>query len=313
MVFSSARLTRPAMRLGCTAIALSFITTAAPAEQGSEQLLEAQLVEDVGASERVDSSGKLRMLSQRIAAAACNLAADNDPDAAKQILHATVAEFELIATALEIGNTDLNIIGAEERRKTLFAIEELRTEWAPIKQAAEGIAANGLSKAEIEVIFAGNMPLLERAKLLVSEISGQYSDPAAMLQSDAMLVDISGRQRMLSQKISKEACYLWSDGAAQASTDTLQGTMSLFETSLNALISGFPDAGINPPPTPEIVAGLDLVNDDWIEVKAYLDRLIAGETLTSEEQADTFQMLNTMLKDMNAVVQLYTKFAKRTA
>jgi hypothetical protein len=45
-------------------------------------------------------------------------------------------------------------------------------------------------------------------KLLVSDLLAQYSNPNAMLQAIAMLVDISGRQRMLTQRMSKNFCLM---------------------------------------------------------------------------------------------------------
>ena len=45
-------------------------------------------------------------------------------------------------------------------------------------------------------------------KLLVSDLLAQYSIPNVMLQAIAMLVDISGRQRMLTQRMSKNFCLM---------------------------------------------------------------------------------------------------------
>ncbi|MFQ6551270.1 type IV pili methyl-accepting chemotaxis transducer N-terminal domain-containing protein [Aestuariibius insulae] len=308
MRFPSSRQPRAATGIG---LAILLVTTPISAERSALPLAKMPVPHDIGGSERVDFSGKLRMLSQRIAAAACNLSAGNKTAAAKQILASTVFEFEVIISALEFGNADLNIIGTEQRHETRLAITDLREQWGPIKQAAETITLSGLSTEDLDAIFSGNLALLEKAQHLVSEMSAQYSDPAKMRRSDARLIDLSGRQRMLTQKISKEACYLWSEDIAQASTDDLKATMSLFETSLAALMTGAPEEDIAPPPTPEIEAGLARVEEKWTATKVKLNRLAAGGTLTAKETEQIFDELNILLRDMNSVVWLYTNFAKR--
>lgn len=157
-------------------------------------------------------------------------------------------------------------------------------------------------------ITAHNMELLARAKLLVSEISGQYSNPAEMIQADAMLIDISGRQRMLTQKMSKESCLVWTGDAASA--EALAGTMKLFETSLLALRDGLDTVGIKAAPTEDIFTGLDDIWGDWERLKPDLERAVANERADAELRAQVFANLNVMLKEMNDVVGLYTIYGK---
>lgn len=54
-------------------------------------------------------------------------------------------------------------------------------------------------------------------------------------RSDANAIDVAGRQRMLSQRMSKEALIIERSGDAR---EALAGTASLFDRSLTALISG---------------------------------------------------------------------------
>ena len=77
------------------------------------------------ATERINFSGKLRMLSQRISASACNLNADIDGDLSLQMLRSSHAEFNKIIDALEFGNIDLHIKNAENRPEVLTAIANL--------------------------------------------------------------------------------------------------------------------------------------------------------------------------------------------
>ena len=126
------------------------------------------------------------------------------------------------------------MIGAETRRKTLVQIHDLREKWAPVKAAADAMAAGDGSEAHLGVVLGQNMAVLASAKLLVSELVGQYSNPFEMVQADSLLIDIAGRQRMLTQKMSKESCMLANQSTDGETADALRGTMDIFEKALFA-------------------------------------------------------------------------------
>ncbi len=273
-------------------------------------IVKVQLVEDIGASERVNFSGKLRMLSQRIPAAACNYNAGVAPDVARDVLSGAADEFDKIVNALTYGDPSMNVIGEETRRKTLHRIGKLNELWAPFRQSVDVMLEKPNDAAAYSGLAENNMRLLDAAKRLVSEISGQYSNPAELLQSDALVIDIAGRQRMLTQKISKEACMIWSGMGDADTAKALADTMNLFEVSLSALINGLPEAGIIPAPNEEIKTGLDEIWADWTAMKVTLAELTEGEGIPADTQVATFKKLNTTLANMNAVVGMYTERAK---
>jgi hypothetical protein len=308
-------LTLKVMRVAAMTAIIATATSTAYAQQtslvGDEQLLDAQMIEDLGGADRMNFSGKLRMLSQRIPAAACNLQAGVNVDHSAEILAATSEEFNKIVSALEHGDPNLGIIGKETRRKTLAALDGLKAAWAPVGAATGMIMAEGMTASHNEQLAVQNGPLLEAAKLLVSELVGQYSNPASVVQSDALRIDIAGRQRMLSQKISKELCYALSGLDADAARENLGKTVSTFDVSLTALREGMPAAGIKASTDPEIVAGLDLVAGEWAVLQPYLQAVMASETLDEATRGSVFEMLNTLLVDMNKVVLLYSQISKQ--
>ena len=99
---------RKAKKLVTTILCTSFLTIV-PISASAQ---------DVGASERVNFSGKLRMLSQRVAAAACNYGAGVDADGSLAVLLGSQKEFVQIINGLEFGDAELNMNGEETRRKT---------------------------------------------------------------------------------------------------------------------------------------------------------------------------------------------------
>ncbi len=265
-------------------------------------------VDDIGATERVNFSGKLRMLSQRVAAAACNYSAGIDADNSLKILVGAQSEFQKITRGLEFGDADLRMKGEEKRRKTLKALNDINEEWSGMSLAIDNLVQGIDVDTNLAYISTHNMQLLARAKHLVSELSGQYSDPTAMLQADAMLVDVSGRQRMLTQKMSKESCQVWNGDAESAKS--LAGTMQMFEVSLMALRNGMDAAGIKAAPTDDIMYGLDDIIGDWEKLKPVLEQATSNVSVDDQVREEVFANLNTMLKEMNAVVGLYTIYGK---
>lgn len=270
----------------------------------------AQNIEDIGGSQRIDLSGKLRMLSQRVPAAACYVQLGIDTPATSAMVTAAADEFELITAALEFGNPDLGIIGAEERRKTQVGLGKLNDLWAPVASLARTAAAGTASVDDIATMADQTGPLLEMAKRMVTEIVGEYAHPAAVLQADAMLIDIAGRQRMLAQRMSKNVCLIASGINAEVATAELQAASGVFDASLNALRDGMPAAGVAPPPTEEIAAGLDAVLDTWNMVQPIVAIALAGEPLDEEQLAIMFHMSNALTGGMNTTVGLYSAASK---
>ena len=305
----------PTLKRACqgliTAIVpVTLIGFASSAYAGEVNTDKAAYAERIGASERVDYSGKLRMLSQRVVATSCNYVAGIDTENSGRAMRAAIDEFNMIVDALEFGNPDLGINGEEKRKKTLRRIAMLRDEWAPVVSGLEAVASGDRTVDQMTSIADGSAQLLDMAKLLVSDLSAQYSDPNAMTQSFAMLVDISGRQRMLTQRMSKNVCLAASGINIDAAKAELAATAQLFETSLFALSGGMLDAGIAPPPNAEIAEGLKAVISDWQGLKPSVEAILGGMDVEAEERARVFNGMNTMTANMNKVVGLYSKASK---
>ncbi len=291
--------------------ALMMGTATVTAAQDTEaQITKAGFIEEVGASERINFSGKLRMLSQRIPAAACYAHAGIEKEASTELLEVATAEFDLILKGLEFGEESLGMIGAEKDRKVLMDIKELHTHWDPLHVDIEDIIANGGTDEEVIHIAAESREALRIAKHLVSVIVAEYADPTALLQADALTIDIAGRQRMLAQRISKEVCLLHSNIEPERAKASLIEARDLFHASVNALRHGMPAAGINGTDNPEILTKLDDVIVLWNDVQPVLDRVKASETLSDVQQGYLFHSMNKLTGKMNTIVGLYNDDSK---
>lgn len=198
---------------------------------------------EAGGKARINLSVKLKTLGQEIAAAACNIGADFDTDAAREELKIARSDFRKILAALEFGDELLGIPTAESQKKTLGAIERIKVVWQPLDLASDTLLFNGDTAAAAQMIAEQNLALLDATDVLAAQLAGQYSDPEQLAQIDAMAIGIAGRQRMFSQQLKKEACELNSSVSGITDPSSFQNTVEVFERSLVALRDGLPEAG----------------------------------------------------------------------
>lgn len=302
------------LRLGLLAMGGAYLyltgATAATAEDVSAQLINAQLVEDIGASERVEAAALLRVLTQEVSSAACHMTKGVDPEQSRKLLLESKTNFALFLDALQHGNPDLNIIGTEERRKTVMMIEDIRAKWAPVHNAAVRLLDDHSDLDALSMIKAHNEDILAATFDLTSEIAGQYSNPAELLQADVMLLDFAGRQALLTQKMAKIACEIWSGNRGDDRITLLGKTMQTYDLTLTALHDGMPAVGLLPAPTPEIDAALLSARDNWSVIKAELEQLMASDTVSDESKVLLYTHLNEAMYEMEKIEHMYVAHSK---
>lgn len=130
------------------------------------------------------------------------------------------------------------------------------------------------------------------------------ASPYLISISDAAAIDIAGRQRMLSQKMAKEAMMVVQGVESPATVDE---TIRLFQSSQRQLLEGDASLGITPPSDPQIRAQLEKV-EKFAHVyanslRAYMQRPGADTLQTLREQAST------ILAETNHVVRMMTQLA----
>jgi len=297
----------------CASLALCLLGAMGPmsaaAQVADGEVIEAQLSEQ-GSSERINNSGKLRMLSQRIVATSCYVQSGIDTEASRAMLESATAEFALITDALEFGNEDLGIIGAEERRRTLAGISKLRELWTPVYDIANKIIDGEGSLEDINAMSVQSAALLDIAQRLVVEITGQYANPNAIRQTDAFAIDIAGRQRMLAQRVSKNVCLATAGVNVEDSQAELAQAAQNFGAALDALRNGAQAVGVPPPPTTEISDGLNAIYDSWQSVLPIIDAAQSSADISADDLSIIFNTGNALTGGMNSAVGLYVEASK---
>jgi signal transduction histidine kinase len=138
-------------------------------------------------------------------------------------------------------------------------------------------------------------------------------------EDDSRLVNVAGRQRMLSQKLSKEALILSlspSDFERRAMEDTLWATKTAWETAHLALQFGDKNLGLDPGNSPEIINMFEGIQASFDTIAYNTNTLIQlsrakGDTLTLQlPLAKILGSSKEFLSKMEKIVNRYDFEAK---
>jgi methyl-accepting chemotaxis protein len=118
-------------------------------------------------------------------------------------------------------------------------------------------------------------------------------------KADGVVINLAGKQRMLTQKMSKESIAL-SQGIG--SRESLEKTAGLFDRTLKGLISGDKELRLPPTQSVSIISQLNHVQKLWKDLRANLDIVLAN----SAETTAAIKYINDnnmkLLKEMNKAV-----------
>jgi methyl-accepting chemotaxis protein len=123
--------------------------------------------------------------------------------------------------------------------------------------------------------------------------------------SDSIQINLAGAERMLSQKMTKEALMLSRDD----NPDPLRASMTRFDKVLRGLSEG--DAELQLPGTrdPEILSGLATVRQTWEPIRKALEQMLANPRKAEASLAPVASGNMPLLMQMDGVVKLFEQRA----
>jgi len=158
--------------------------------------------------------------------------------------------------------------------------------------------------------------LLMSFAFLLAAVAGTSHVVLKRQADDALVVNLAGRQRMLTQKLTKEAAQLMTysregnASAANAERDQLQSTVRVFEMTLFALKDGGP-APLNleitrmrplPAASPEVGKRLESVTALWDPFKKSVNALLQSNGADAAAAKTMFESNVALMDQMNAAV-----------
>lgn len=256
-------------------------------------------------------SGKQRMLSQKMSKEVMLVALGLDLEKNITNLKATSTLFDKTLKGLRNGSAELRLPPTTSKRilRQLNKIDDLWGKFYPIIQ---GIISNKkVSRDQVATTAVNNLPLLKEMNKAV----GLYEKDAKQgeLKSApglAATLNLSGKQRMLTQKMSKEFLLVALGHEKESNQLNLLETYTLFERTLKGLRDGDKTLGLPGTKSEAIRKQLAVVENLWANFKPVVSAATDPTGTISTDSINKLAANNLpLLKEMNKAVGMYEKEA----
>ena len=126
-----------------------------------------------------------------------------------------------------------------------------------------------------------------------------------------VVLNLSGKQRMLTQKMSKEIMLVALGVDAEANLGNLEKTAGLFDKTLKGLRDGSDELRLPPTSSGRILRQLDKIDGIWATFYPVVQDILQNKGVSKEQVALVAKTNLPLLKQMNKAVGLYEKDAKK--
>ena len=246
----------------------------------------------------VNLSGKQRMLTQRMTKLSLLVSSNiNKKDNIKRLMKFS-SLYNQTLIAFTSGDKKLNCTPLKNSSIT-EQIKVIEEKWdifyKNIKNIIDGKDKNGKS---LKYVVENNEELLKVSNELVKRYEKSNKSQNYLDKARLRIVNVAGRQRMLTQKMTKEKLLI-SKGNKDY-TPKLKKTIKLFDDSLNALINGDSKQMIEKPSNKTIKEQLVKVANIWKKLKP----LYIKNKLNSKEMSIIIKENPILLSEMNKMVKM---------
>ena len=231
-------------------------------------------------NDAINKAGSLRMLSQRMPKAYLSIGLNVAPEKSQLVMNESMARFDRQLVELSAFSPLPDI-------KSTYA--QLEALWGQYKSALVGQIPR---RENVAALIELDAKVLELANKGASQLTQASGRPLSRL------VNMSGRQRMLSQRTAK--FYLakaWNAPVAQADTE-MQKARTEFTAALDTLETA-------PEATPQIKQELELARQQWV----FFELALANVNRSVRSAENVFLASENVLSIMEKVTVMYARLA----
>lgn len=247
----------------------------------------------------INLAGKQRMLTQKMSQEMLLIGRGVYVDSTKTELDESAKLFDKTLKGLAVGDALLGLPKTTDKAilKQLDKVEKL---WTSFQENVQSVLADDASQAVMENVAELNLPLLaemNKAVQMYAKSSGDSKLDPAM----ATTINLAGKQRMLTQKMTKELFLVASGISPEENHEKLKETAALFERTLTGLLDGENELGLQGTQDSAIREQLQLVGILWVEYKPIL---FVGDT-SADGLAIAVEVNQPLLEQMDIAVKMY--------
>ena len=262
----------------------------------------------------INLAGKQRMLSQKMVKEALLIHLEIDTKKNRENLRQSIELFTKTLKGLHKGDKLLRLPPTDtfHIRVQIDTVKVLFEEVEPIFRRV--MAYQAPSRDALFELMEKNLAILENMDRVVELFEEEAHD---MLRGDIAFlgieINLAGKQRMLTQKMSKEALLIYLNIDRRANKKLLRKTYTLFEKTLIGLKYGDDNLGL-PGTTDKNIAGqIDAVIRLWNKLKSVIvdSSDIMVDKISIEDIHKIAHLNVVLLNEMNIAVEMYESLVKQ--
>lgn len=279
-----------------TLINLGLITTIEAKEVSKNEPIPITITQQESAK-IINLSGKQRMLTQKMSKEALFIALGIDKDKNIKNLKETIKSFENGLDILLNGDQNLTISKTSDK-EIIEQLSKVSALWTIFKLELTKLLENRADVNSFENIAKDNLLLLKS----MDDAVDMFTIKSNFYQKNHKLADqinLAGRQRMLTQKMTKELLLVAYDIDTKKNRRNTQKTGEQFEITLKNLIDNTSDE--------KITKQLYKVAEMWSKYRTII--IMVNTSKNSLKRLDKLNM--PLLKEMDSAVKMYQDLAKK--